>query len=175
MFESFLEREEMVNLVCRGGGGWPHAGSCGFGVSFFCPPPPPRPPPPRPHASSSWFWFSFCSPWPLGLGFLFPLARFPVVAVVLQAFRAVEILPPSVALVEAVVFYFFVLFCFVFIGASRGLQVSGSWRKAGIGGLPVEMLFKARSIFLGWFFFDKNLPVAVFGPLRSRWSPGWTV
>jgi hypothetical protein len=32
----------------------------------------------------------------------------------------------------------------------------------------VEMLFKARSINLGWFFFDKNLHVAVFDPLRSR-------
>jgi hypothetical protein len=84
-----------------------------------------------------------------------------------------EFFLPVLALAEAVVFFFFVLLCLFW--CKQRTSGFGSWRKAGVGGLPVEMLFKARSINLGWFFFDKNLPVAVFGPLRSQWSPGETV
>jgi hypothetical protein len=39
----------------------------------------------------------------------------------------------------------------------------------------VEMSFKVRSISLGWLFFDKNLPIAVFSFLWSRRSLGGTV
>jgi len=38
------------------------------------------------------------------------------------------------------------------------------WWISGIG------VFIVRSILLGWFFFDKNLPVVVAGLFRSGWS-----
>jgi hypothetical protein len=39
----------------------------------------------------------------------------------------------------------------------------------------VEMSFKARSVNLGWLFFDRILPMAVFGFLWSRRSLGGSV
>jgi hypothetical protein len=136
-----------VKLVYRGGG--------------LTPPPP-------------GFVFCFCSPWPLGLGFLFPLVRFPVVAVVSKPLGLLEFLPPSVVLVEAVVFLSFV-FALSLLVQAKALWFLARGERRVLEVLLVEMLFKARSINLGWLSFDKNLPVAVFGPLRSRWSPGGTV
>jgi hypothetical protein len=96
-----------------------------------------------------------------------------VMAVFSKPLGLLEFFLPVLALVKAVVFLFFVLLCLYW--CKQRTSSSGSWRKAGVGGLLMEMLFKARSINLGWFFFDKNLHDAVFDPLRSRWSPGETV
>jgi hypothetical protein len=89
-----------------------------------------------------------------------------VVDVVSKLLGLLEFLPPSVVLVEAVFFLSFV-FALSLLVQAEALWFLARGERRVLEVLPVEILFKARSINLGWLSFDKNLSVAVFGPLRS--------
>jgi hypothetical protein len=115
------------------------------------------------------------SPWPLGLGWLLfsPGLFSEVGGLFSKPLGLLELLVlPVLEPVEIVGFFF----CF-YVVSYCNKRFFRYWpvKNGRCWWIFGGDVFKVRSIILGWFFFNKNLPVAASGLFRSGWSPNETV